>query len=144
MEMEMPFKMILYIAVVIILIGIMITFRSKIVEMCLFSSCEKEKAKCNVKEQYSTETISDGSDATPILEKYCDLCWRKNNEGDCRENSVCYIVKLTESSNSATWIINGLPDYCDASKLSSGDCNREISSFFVNYDSIKKKIIIEC
>lgn len=134
MELEYPFKIMLYLAVIVILTGIMATFRSKITNLCFFPPCEKEET-CNVKTQPSNENILDSS----VLEKYCSLCWEKNKRGECGESSVCNVVSLAVPSNPSSYDINpSISQYCSIT------CSRDVTSFIVQYDRINKKILIAC
>lgn len=134
MELEYPFKVILYLIVVLILIGIMTTFRNKITNLCLFPPCEKEE-KCDVKPQQSNENILDSN----VLEKYCSLCWEKNKRGECGESSVCNVVLLSNEANPSQHTINpSVSQYCSVT------CSRDVTYFIVQYDRINKKILIAC
>lgn len=133
MELEYPFKIILYMAVVVILIGIAIVFRNKIINWCFFPPCENEK--CDIKTQTSTENAIDSN----ILEKYCNICWEKNKRGECSESNVCNVVSLNNPGNPSLYNINPpVNEYCSIS------CSKIVTSFFVEYDKINRKIIISC
>ena len=129
MVLEYPFKVFILIVVVIVVMSIMIQFRDKIMSMCFFPPCNGEE-ECNVepvilKELEFTEEVFD---------KYCNLCWIKNGEGRCKESSICYVLNLDKDFE---------PDDLE-SEHCIVTCNKDSSSLFVQYQSIEKKIFIEC
>lgn len=136
MELEYPFKVILFLIVVMILVGIMITFREKLMKICFFPPCGKE----SVCETNSGPTQSQQSVMNKdVLEKYCNLCWQRNNEGKCNEDRACYFVSFPTASNPSSFPLSP-----DVSNYCSVKCNRDATSILVGYDWIDKKVIIEC
>jgi len=122
MVLEYPFKIFILIVVVIVIISIMWQFRDRIIKICLFPPCEKD-VECNIQPIIATE--SEFSEV--ILDKYCSLCWMKNLEGECKGNSICYILNLQDDFEPGDW--NSEYDYCIVS------CDEEAPSLYVQYDS---------
>jgi hypothetical protein len=130
MVLEYPMKILIFMAVVVVIIGIMFHFRDKIMKICLFPPCEEE-IKCDVKPVVATENVVDKN----IIEKYCKMCWGKNRNGECKEDSLCYVVNIPVS-NPANIDIG--VDYCEIT------CNKDVTSFFVQYNFLDKKVYIAC
>ena len=133
MVLEYPAKMVLYIVVIIILIGIMWNFRSNIANLCLFPPCEKPQ--CETK----TYVQDESSLTKEVAEKYCNLCWEKNQRGECNQDWVCYGVNLeTEVNPSSLALGNGVEQFCNIK------CNENTKTVFFEYDSIRQKVDITC
>jgi len=128
---EYPAKLMIVIAVVVILIGILWQFRERIVKICLFPPCEKEEV-CYGKTSFVNEMeINEG-----ILEKYCKLCWERNGEGECKEDTLCYVLNLSLSSVPSNFPVD--LNYC------SIECSRNVTTLFFEYKWIEKKVKIKC
>ena len=79
-------KLFIYLIVVIVIVGLMVNFfMGK--KICLFN-CKEEKETCDIK----TLVVDEGEITSEIIDKYCYLCWKKNNFGNCKENALCYVV----------------------------------------------------
>jgi len=130
MVLEYPMKILLYIVVVLVIIGIIFTFRNQILEIKLFPNNNKD---CDVESIVATEDFFNQN----IMDKYCRLCWNKNNMGECKQNAVCYFLSTTfvvEQHAS----LEPSDDFCEL------DCYRDATALFVSYDSFHKKITITC
>lgn len=131
MVLEYPFKLFILIVVVIVIIGIMLQFRDKIINICLFPPCNGEK-ECNVQSDIATE-----SEFTEVvLDKYCSLCWIKNGEGKCKGDSVCYILNLEEDFDPDDWTSEY--EYCIVT------CDKDTPSLLVQYLAMEEIIEITC
>jgi hypothetical protein len=118
--------------IVLMLIGIMWNFRNKI-PFCLFGGCEDE-FKCQVDTERSNEEYLEAEQ----VNKYCQLCWSKNDNGDCPENVLCYVVE-TDYGVSDQVEYSTLFDYCEFS------CdNLDSKTVFVQYDHFRQKVIVSC
>lgn len=96
-----------------------------------FLDCEKRQP-CKVEPVTVRDDRIDSSD----LEKYCQLCWKKNNEGRCKENSLCYVLNGDFSPGVA--IRRPYSDYCRL------ECNRAVTSVQFTYDGTLGKVMVEC
>jgi hypothetical protein len=133
MVLEYPMNIVILTVVVIVIIGIMFTFRDKILKICLFPPCQ-EDIKCDVKSAVVTEAAGDKL----TIEKYCNLCWGKNRNGECKEDALCYVVNAQTPDPSGITLSQEVRDYCKIR------CLRDVTSFFVEYNFLKKEITIEC
>lgn len=129
MVLEYPMKIFILIVVVLVVVGIMIKYKDKIMELSFFDNDEEEK--CEVK----TEVVSEATLSTAILEKYCDLCYLKNEQGECKDDALCYVIN-TNLINPSTITIT--KDYCSIT------CNREVTSVNVQYKWFTGTVEIAC
>jgi hypothetical protein len=136
MVLEYPFKIALFIAVILILVGIMWTFRDQIMRICLFPPCEESTEECDMKTSVSNENDF----SRDILTKYCQLCWERNKRGQCKKDSLCYVVNVDNPSNPFLY----LPLSIEVSQYCSVTCSRLATSVYVQYDFLNKKITIAC
>ncbi|OGI15080.1 hypothetical protein A3K63_03805 [Candidatus Micrarchaeota archaeon RBG_16_49_10] len=129
MALEYIFKVFLYVAVILILIGIMWGFKERI-PFCIFG-CEDPGKKCEVATEGSTEQYFDKEQ----IDKYCTLCWEKNMMGGCEKSVLCYAVDSAYGVN-----VNAISDlaHCEFS------CSGNAHTIFVNYDYLRQKVIITC
>lgn len=127
---EYPFRLFLYIIVILVLIGIMWRFREKVFGICLFPPCDVEK-ECEVNTTITTESYFDAD----ILEKYCKLCWEKNRKGECKQDALCYIINVD---------IPQEPDPVFSLEYCSVSCSKDVTSVFVQYKSLTNETIITC
>lgn len=129
LALEYVFKMFLYLVVVLVVLGLIINFRNQIIEalnLCQYVPGCKREEKCEtilVKEVMVNENI---------LNKYCNFCWGKTGLKDYKENCLCYVVKGSFSP----FAFNN-PD-CELK------CTSDSDILFFKYDSLFKKIFIEC
>lgn len=130
MALEYPFKVLLFIAVILILITIMWNFRDKIQNLCLFDCDDDEK--CDVKTVPSSEEYVDQD----LINKYCEICWNKNKKGGCTENVLCYAVHSEYGLDTEE---DRLLDYCEHSCS-----NMNAKTIFFQYDSLRKRVFITC
>lgn len=133
MILEYPVNIFILTVVVIVVIGIMFHFRDQIMTICLFPPCE-EDTKCDVKIAAVTETNVN----SVVLEKYCKMCWYKNRKGECKVDSICYAVNIPNSDLTGITLGSEVSGYCNRV------CSRSVTSFFVEYSFIDKKISITC
>lgn len=124
-------RLVILTAVIVIIIGVVWQFRDRIVRVCLFPPCE-EKRECDVKPVAITEQLLDEF----VIEKYCRLCWEKNRFGECKQDSICYVINLDTQSNPS--LLTVPLDFCFIK------CDREVYSIFVEYNSIGKRVEIKC
>ena len=129
MVLEYPMKLFILIVVVLVVVGIMIKYKDKIMDLSFFDKDEEEK--CEVK----TEVVSEAALNTAVLEKYCDLCYLKNEQGECKDDALCYVIN-TNLINPSTITIN--KDYCSIT------CNKEVTSVNVQYKWFTGTVEIAC
>lgn len=134
MVLEYPFKIVLFTVVIIILIGIIWTFRKQIMDICLFPPCEEVK-ECEIETVVSNEN----SFNKDILTRYCQLCWEKNKRGECRKDSICYVVNVNTSSNPSSYTL-----YPDVAQYCSITCSKNVTSVYVQYNFLDKRVTIAC
>lgn len=128
MELEYPMNIIILTVVVLVIIGIMFGFRDRIMKFCIFPPCNEEII-CDVKPIVTTE--NDINQA--MIENYCTMCLAKNRNGECKEDALCYIVNIPMTNPNS---IN--PSNCKIT------CDKDVTSFFVNYKFLDKNITITC
>ena len=133
MVLEYPAKMILYIVVITVLIGIMLTFRGTITNFCLVPPCNEQT--CNTKTYVENENAL----TRDVAEKYCNLCWSKSQGGVCSERWVCYGVNLDlEVRPSFIELSNDVKEFCNI------ECDEKTKTVFFEYDHISGKVRITC
>ncbi|MEM5853190.1 MAG: hypothetical protein QW228_02315 [Candidatus Aenigmatarchaeota archaeon] len=130
MALEYVFKMFLYVVVVIVVISLIIHFREEIsssLKLCEYLSIGCGEEKC--------ETIQASEDRLEekVIKKYCDLCWRKTGSKDYGKDCFCYIV-------SGSFFVNNynLPEYCEM------ECRKDATSLIFIYNSLMKKVFVQC
>jgi hypothetical protein len=131
MELEYIFKMLLYIVVILVVIGIIVGIRPEILDalkLCRYlpSGCEEDKECSNL--QVSESIITEST-----LNKYCKFCWDKTGAKEDARDCMCYVVSGSYSPLTAS-----LPEYCELK------CNKEATSIWFSYSSLFKKITIGC
>ena len=131
MVLEYPFKVFLYIIVILILVGIMWGFRDKIFGICLFG-CEPDDERCDTRTVASSEDYVDQAQ----IDNYCQLCWEKNNFGNCTDNVLCYTI--SSDYGVRTGAVSTL-EYCELS-CSVSDAH----TVFVQYDYLRQKVTLTC
>lgn len=126
------FKLLLYLFVVTVLIGIIIVFRSKFMNICILPPCEKEK-KCDVSPvKVSEETLTVG-----VIDKYSSLCLEKSK--DCKQDVFCYIIALDDTVNPS----NLRPSCIDENRCEI-TCNKDVNMVYVTYKWMKDVVQIGC
>ncbi|MDI6825838.1 MAG: hypothetical protein QMD36_01425 [Candidatus Aenigmarchaeota archaeon] len=133
MVLEYPMNILILTVVVLVIIGIMFHFREQIMNICLFPPCEEE-IRCNIKPAVVTESVVDIN----VIEKYCKMCWGKNRNGECGEDALCYVVNIPSSNPSSIALSPEVSRYCSIT------CSRDVTSFFVQYNFLDKKIYVAC
>jgi len=133
MELEYPMNIIILSVVVLVIIGIMFTFRDRIMKICLFPPCQ-EDVKCDIKSTVVTAAAGDQN----TIEKYCTMCWVKNRYGECKEDALCYVVNAQTPNPIGITLKPEIAKYCKIT------CSRDVTSFFVQYNFLKKEITIAC
>jgi len=133
MELEYPFKMILYMFVVAVIVGLILMFRSKFVNICFLPPCEKEENIC------PNEPVKVNEDALNenVLSKYYNLCREKTK--DCQKDIFCYIISFNSQSN---------PQTLNPDCLNNGGCeitcDKDVSMVYMYFNWPKNKIEIGC
>ncbi len=132
MELEYPFKIILYLVVIAVLIGIILSFKSKIMNFCFFPPCEK-KEECGIETQKVSEKTIDEN----VIDKYCFLCLSKSE--NCQNDKVCYIMSLDESFDFENdYILVSDPEKCEIT------CNKNTQLVYFSYNYLEDKVQIGC
>ncbi|MEM5776906.1 MAG: hypothetical protein QXJ06_00465 [Candidatus Aenigmatarchaeota archaeon] len=133
MELEYPFKIALYMFVVAVVIGILLVFKTKFVNMCFIPPCDKEKnMECLNEPVKIVEDILDEN----VLDKYYMLCLQKSK--DCQKDIFCYIISLNEYSNPSLMQPNCLQENCEIT------CDKDVNMIYIFYKWSKGKIEIGC
>jgi len=132
MELEYVFKMMLYLFVVAVIIGLIITFKSKFVNICFLPPCEKEK-KCDV----SPIKASEKNLAENTIDKYSSLCLEKSK--DCTQDIFCYIISLENQAN---------PSFLEPRCLQNNECeikcNNGVNMIYITYKWMSDKVQVGC
>ncbi|MCX8178772.1 MAG: hypothetical protein N3D75_03015 [Candidatus Aenigmarchaeota archaeon] len=128
LEMETVFKYLLYTFVVLVIIGILVVFKDKILRLCLIPPCEKDL--CDVKTVAVSEPSFQGT-----VEKYCDFCYQKANQ--CKQDVICYIVSY-DSPVQSTFYIPSNTGICNY------QCNKETSTLYFTYSYLSNMVIVGC
>jgi hypothetical protein len=131
MELEYPFKIILYLVVIMVLIGILYTMKNKIVNICFFPPCEKEN-ECDVSPSRTNEDINEAT-----INKYSYLCFDKSK--NCKQDVLCYIISSDVSAKPSS-----LKPECLNNDLCEITCNKDVNMVYINYNWIKSKVEIGC
>jgi hypothetical protein len=132
MELEYVFKIMLYLFVVAVIIGIMIVFKSKFVNICFLPPCEK-KESCDV----SPIKTSQFELTEDVIDKYYYLCLEKSKE--CDQDVFCYIITLDTPINPS--ILNPqcfLNNECDIA------CDKDVNMVYITYKKISGRVQIGC
>jgi hypothetical protein len=129
MVLEYPFNIFLYAIVIIVVIGLIISFRNQIISslnLCQFIPQGCQQQECSTIE--ATETAIDED----VLRKYCDLCWSKTGKMEYKKDCLCYVVRGSYSPVAFAY------ENCEL------DCSKDATSVLFAYDSLLKKIYIKC
>jgi hypothetical protein len=131
MELEYIFKMVLYIVVILVVIGMIVAIRPQILEN--LKLCEYLPGGCEKEQECQTLQASESSITEYALNKYCKFCWGKTGAVDAKNDCLCYVVKGNYSAIAAS-----LPEYCELK------CGKDATSVMLSYSSLFKKITIGC
>lgn len=129
---EYPMKMIILLVVVFVVVGIILSYRSQIMNTCLTPPCDGEENLCEVETIVSSEQILDSAS----LQKYCNMCYMKNDNGNCMDNSLCYVVNIDNMIDPSTIILTS--EYC------SIKCEKAVTSVYVQYIGLTGTVEIAC
>lgn len=127
---EYPFNLVIYLVAMIVIIGLIFNFRAVASTLNL---CQFNPAFCETPQKCETVQTSEGIIDENVLNKYCNLCWRKTAEVDFKDNCFCYSIKGDFTPQSPS-----LPEFC---KLK---CDKPSTAVFVNFNYFTKKVNIEC
>lgn len=130
MALEFVFKMFIYIVVVLVVIGIILQFRSEIISA--LNLCKYVPGGCPEKEECKTIHSTEPSITETTLNKYCDLCWSKTGARGYTKDCICYIITGSFSPFSYS------NEHCELK------CNIQATSLIITYNHLLKKILIEC
>ena len=130
MELEYPFKVFLYIVVIVVVIGLVITLKDKIysnINFCYYlpQFC-RQNGECSTV-QATREVISEAT-----LKEYCNSCWDKTGKKDYKESCMCYIVTGNYSP------ISFESENCELK------CSKSSGFLTFTYDKYLKKVFIDC
>jgi len=126
MALEYPFKVLLYLAVIIVVIGIVLFFRKQIssINFCWIWGCQQKACE--------TVRVNENIIDQQVLDKYCNLCWQKTGSVDLKEDCICYIVNGSFSP------IAYSSEHCNLRCTS----NSQFLTF--TYSHLFNKVYIEC
>ncbi|MBU5688679.1 MAG: hypothetical protein KQA41_00410 [Candidatus Aenigmarchaeota archaeon] len=131
MELEYPFKIMLYLVVVLVLIGIMMAFKDKILKICFFPPCE-QKTKCD----FETQNVQEIDANENIIAKYCFLCYEKSKE--CEKDKICYIVSFENNFDFSNDYIDIGEEKCEIT------CLKNTNMLYFSYSYFEDKIKVGC
>lgn len=132
MELEYPFKIALYMFVVAVIVGILLMFKTKFVNICFIPPCNEENIECLNEPVRVSEDILDEN----VLDKYYKLCSEKSK--DCKKDVFCYIISLASNSNPTSLIPSCLDENCEIT------CDRDVNMIYIFYKWPNEKIEIGC
>ncbi len=127
MVLEYPFKMLLYLVVIVVVIGIILFFRKEIMSglnFCWIGGCHPEPCK--------TVRVNEASIDTSVLDKYCNLCWQKTGKIGLKEDCLCYVVSGSFTPFAYT------SEHCVLK------CNSNSQFVTFTYSHLFNQIFIEC
>lgn len=122
-------KFLIYLVVTLVIVGMIIRFF--VGKRICFFDCE-EPEMCDVK----TLVIDERWINPETLDKYCYLCWEKNEFGKCEKNVLCYVIKGNFYTNQS--YVPRDVEHCELR------CNRNATSLLFLYDHLRGKVFIEC
>ncbi|MFH8092567.1 MAG: hypothetical protein QXM38_01345 [Candidatus Aenigmatarchaeota archaeon] len=131
MELEYPFKIALYLFVIVVVLSLLITFRSKFMKICFLPPCDEEKT-CNNKPAKIEEEFTNA-----VIDKYSGLCYEKSKE--CKEDIFCYIISSEAATNPSA-----LSPSCRNNDKCEITCARETTIVYIIYRWVDDKIEIGC
>jgi hypothetical protein len=127
---EYPFQMFLYIVVILVVISLIITFRTQI--LTYLKLCDYLPQGCQSQQECSTFQTKETTIDTSVLTKYCNLCWDKTGKIDYGKDCLCYIVSGSYSPITFT------------NKNCELKCDKQATAVFFAYDNLLKEISIKC
>lgn len=129
LALEYVAKIFIYIVAILVIIGLIYNFYVSAGKICLNPwGCTPKEEKCSVK----TQIISESSITQEVLQKYCNFCLQKNDQGKCLETSVCYVIKGDFVYSPSISLTN-----CDLK------CKKNVNSVIIGYN-IPPKVSVEC
>ncbi|MBU5690179.1 MAG: hypothetical protein QXM68_03485 [Candidatus Aenigmatarchaeota archaeon] len=126
--METIFKYVLYSLVILVVIGIVIAFKDRIMKLCLIPPCEKQT--CDVTVITTSEPSFSGT-----VERYCDFCYQKAK--DCRQDTLCYIVSYPSVFSQQLYIPQN-------NNICKYQCTKDTSTLYFTYNHISQSVIVGC
>ena len=132
MALEYPFKLLLYVVVILVVVGLIIAFNKQIREYLVNVLCQllpqgcQSNGDCTTYD--STETVIDQK----VLKYYCDACWTKTGRNEYQKDCLCYIVK---GSFTPTTFTN---ENCEL------QCTKGASAVLFSYNHFAKTVEIKC
>lgn len=130
MILEYPFKMFLYLVVILVVIGLVLTFRDQIINA--LNLCQYIPQGCPKQEECPTTQAKEMIIDEAVLRKYCNLCWERVGKGEYKKDCLCFVV-----SGKYT------PIKFEHANCELG-CDEEVTSVLFVYDGLLKKIYIKC
>lgn len=132
MALEIIFKMFLSIVVILVVIGLIISFRTEILKA--LKLCNYLPEGCPPKAECSTIRSTESTVTESVLSRYCELCWSKTGAMDYKSLCMCYIVNVTGTFSPIAYETT----HCELS------CSRQATSLFFTYNHLLNKVLIEC
>lgn len=133
---EYPFNILLYVIVILVVIGLILTFQKQIVQF--LPICNLLPAGCQEIKECTTATISAPSINAEVLETWCKTCWDKTGKIESKKNCLCYVISGDYLPIPANQLPADWPEYCEI------DCKEKVRSVSVGYDELFGKVIISC
>ena len=130
MELEYPFKVFLYIVVILVVVSLVVKFKEKISSAISF--CEHLPQFCQQDSACSTVQATRGVISEATLKEYCNSCWDKTGKKDYKESCMCYIVTGNYSP------VSFESENCEL------NCSKSSGFLTFTYDKYFKKVFIDC
>ena len=130
MVLEYPFKIFIYIVVVLVVISLIITFMNQI--LTSLNLCQFTPQGCQQQQECSTIEAAEIAINEAVLRKYCSFCWDKTGKIDYGKDCLCYVVSGSYSPIAFTY------ENCEL------NCSKQATSLLFAYDGLLKKIYIKC
>lgn len=131
MELEYPFKIFLYVVVILVVIGLIVTFRNQI--LTYLKLCQYTPQGCSEQERCTTISSKETTITATELKKYCDRCWDRTGRKEYKDDCLCYVV--TGSYSPTAFTDENCELKCD---------NADATSLLFSYDGLLQKIYIKC
>jgi hypothetical protein len=113
-----------------VVVSLIIYFRDSIISS--LNLCQYLPLGCPKKEECSTLQATEGQITETILDKYCGLCWSRTGAKDLKIDCLCYVVK------------GDFSPFTYSNQNCELKCSGKTKSLIFAYNSLLKKITIEC
>ena len=130
MELEYPFKVFLYVVVILVVVSLVITFKQQIASTINF--CQHLPQFCQEDSECSTVQVKREVISEAVIREYCNSCWDKTGKKEYGESCMCYIVAGEYST------VNFESENCELR------CSKSSGFLSFTYDKYFKEVFIDC